>query len=94
MPTFFYVYINFLGKDFANVPYYNEKGKVKSPADPFITQLIKADENGIFSYSMPKAGWWGFAALNTDSRKIKHADGNEYPVEIGAVLWVKTYDMK
>jgi len=76
------------------VEYYNEKGKVKSPADPFITQVIKADESGIFSYVMPREGWWGFAALNTDTKKIKHTDGQEYPIEIGAVLWVKTYDMK
>ena len=76
------------------VEYYNEKGEVRSPADPFITQVIKADESGIFSYVMPKAGWWGFAALNTDTEKIKHTDGQEYPIEIGAVLWIKTYDMK
>lgn len=76
------------------VEYYNKDGAVKPPADPFVTQVVKADQNGIFSYVMPKAGWWGFAALNTDTRKIKHEDGNEYPVEIGAVLWVRTYDMK
>ena len=76
------------------VEYYNEDGNVKAPADPFITQVIKADESGIFSYAMPKEGWWGFAALNTDSEKIKHSDGKEYPVEIGAVLWVKTQEMK
>src|SRR3990172_7243812 len=74
------------------VEYYNEDGSVKAPADPMITQVVKADENGVFTYAMPKAGWWGFAALNTDENTLAH-DGNEYPVEIGAVLWVKTYDM-
>ena len=29
-----------------------------------VTQTIKADPNGIFTYAAPKAGWWGFAALN------------------------------
>ncbi|MGA1845453.1 MAG: DUF4198 domain-containing protein [bacterium] len=76
------------------VEYYNEKGEVKAPADAFVTQVVKADENGVFSYAMPKAGWWGFAALSTDTKTIKHSDGNEYPVEIGAVLWVKTHEMK
>jgi len=76
------------------VEYYNENGAVKAPADPFVTQVIKADKNGVFSYAMPKAGWWGFAALSTDKKTIKHSDGKEYPVEIGAVLWVKTYEMK
>ena len=75
------------------VEYYNEGGKIKAPADPYITQVVKADQNGVFTYAMPKAGWWGFAALNTADYKMKH-DGKEYPVELGAVLWVKTRDMK
>jgi cobalt/nickel transport protein len=75
------------------VEYYNEGGKVKAPDEPYITQIVKADANGVFSYAMPKAGWWGFAALNTADFKLKH-EGKEYPVEIGAVLWVKTREMK
>lgn len=76
------------------VEYYNDKAEIVAPADPFITQVIKADENGVFTYAMPRAGWWGFAALNTDEKKLKHTDGREYEVEIGAVLWVRTHDMK
>ena len=75
------------------VEYYNQDGKVKWPADSMITQVIKADQNGVFTYAMPRAGWWGFAALNEDEEKIKH-DGEEKSVEIGAVLWVKTHDME
>ncbi len=75
------------------VEYYNQDGKVKWPADPMITQVVKADKNGVFAYAMPKAGWWGFAALNEDAEKIKHK-GEPKSVEIGAVLWVKTHDMK
>ena len=75
------------------VEYYNEGGKIKPPAEPYITQVIKADQNGVFTYAMPKAGWWGFAALNTADYKMKH-EGKEYPVEIGAVLWMRTRDMK
>lgn len=75
------------------VEYYNQDGKVKWPADSMITQVIKADQNGVFTYAIPRAGWWRFAALNEDEEKIKH-DGEEKSVEIGAVLWVKTYDMK
>ncbi len=75
------------------VEYYNQDGKVKWPADPMITQVIKADQNGVFTYAMPKANWWGFAALNEDEKKIRH-NGEEKSVEIGAVLWVKTYDME
>ena len=75
------------------VEYYNQDGRVKWPADPMITQVIKADKNGLFTYAIPKAGWWGFAALNEDEEKIKH-NGKPKSVEIGAVLWVKTHDMK
>lgn len=76
------------------VEYYNKESKIEPPANPYITQVIKADENGVFSYAMPKAGWWGFAALNEASWKIKGPDGKDKAVEIGAVYWVKTIDMK
>jgi cobalt/nickel transport protein len=75
------------------VEYYNQGDKIELPAEPMITQVVKADENGIFTYAMPKAGWWGFAALNEDEKKIKY-NGEEKSIEIGAVLWVKTYDMR
>ncbi len=75
------------------VEYYNEGGDIKAPAGPYITQVIKADKNGVFTYAMPRAGWWGFAALSTADFKLKHR-GKEYPVEIGAVLWVRTREMR
>ncbi len=75
------------------VEYYNQDGQATWPADPMITQVIKADKNGVFTYAMPRAGWWGFAALNEDEEKMKH-EGKPKAVEIGAVLWIKTYDMK
>ncbi|MBW1716136.1 MAG: DUF4198 domain-containing protein [Deltaproteobacteria bacterium] len=60
------------------VEYYNKDRKAQAPADYMVTQTIKADANGVFTYSAPKAGWWGFAALNTSDKKIKGKD-----VEIG-----------
>ena len=71
------------------VEYYNKDGKAKAPTDYMVTQTIKADVNGLFTYAAPNAGWWGFAALNTSDKKIKGKD-----VEIGAVLWVKFHDWK
>jgi len=76
------------------VEYFNEDGKIKSPSDPFITQVIKADGNGVFSYAMPRAGWWGFSALGEADEKMKHPDGAEVPVEIGALIWIRVLDMK
>ncbi|WP_040011529.1 DUF4198 domain-containing protein [Desulfotignum phosphitoxidans] len=66
---------------------------VVPPADPYVTQVVKADENGMFSYAMPKAGWWGFSALNKADWTLTR-DGLEKDVEIGAVFWVYTRDMK
>lgn len=65
----------------------NDAG-IKVPADSFITQVIKADKNGVITYGIPKAGWWGFAAL-MDGDPV-----NDKPHEIGAVMWVKAYDME
>jgi len=79
------------------IEYLNEsadnKRVVVPPSDPYVTQVVKADANGVFSYAMPRAGWWGFAALNEADWKIKHG-GQEKGVEIGAVFWVHTRDMK
>lgn len=73
------------------VEYYNQDGRITPPADPLITQVVKTDANGVFTYVMPWAGWWGFAALTEDTKPMQR-DGKDYPVEIGAVMWVKTYE--
>jgi len=76
------------------VEYYNEEEAIQPPADPYITQVLKTDRNGVFSYAMPKAGWWAFAALNEASWTIKGSHGEDKSVEIGAVYWIRTRDMK
>ena len=63
-----------------------------APGDLMITQTVKADPNGIFTYAAPRAGWWGFAALSQAEYTLPR-DGKERPVELGAVLWVRFYDM-
>ncbi|NQT55736.1 MAG: DUF4198 domain-containing protein [Desulfobacteraceae bacterium] len=75
------------------VEYYNEDKKVAAPTDYMITQTIKADKNGVFTYAVPKAGWWGFAALNTSDEKME-IKGEKKDVELGAVIWVKFHDWK
>jgi len=76
------------------VEYYNEGGLVKVPNDAFVTQVIKADAAGVFSYAMPRAGWWSFAALIDGDEKMKSPDGKMADVELGALIWVKTTDMR
>lgn len=70
------------------VEYYNQDKKVISPNDYMITQTVKADQNGVFSYAVPKPGWWGFAALTESEDTIK-MKGQDKAVELGAVIWVQ-----
>ncbi|MGD8369037.1 MAG: DUF4198 domain-containing protein [Desulfobacterales bacterium] len=70
------------------VEYYNADGQAKAPTEYMITQTIKADGNGVFTYAAPRSGWWGFAALNEADFTIPF-EGTEKNVEIGAVIWVK-----
>lgn len=70
------------------VELYNEFN-LKAPTDAHITQSVKTDGNGIFSFVMNHKGWWGFAALVDEG--TKKFDGKEYPIENGALLWIKAY---
>lgn len=70
------------------VEFYTESAGATAPDELMITQTLKADANGVFSYAAPAAGWWGFAALNTVDYKLEQG-GAEKPVELGAVLWVR-----
>ena len=69
------------------VEFNNVNGAVKAPTEYMITQTIKADANGVFSFSVPTSGWWGFAALNTADYKLPHK-GVDKDVELGAIIWV------
>jgi cobalt/nickel transport protein len=70
------------------IEYYNRDEQAEAPTDYMITQVVKADQNGVFTYATPKAGWWGFAALNTADEKMKY-QGEDKDIELGAVLWVE-----
>ncbi|MBN2333020.1 MAG: DUF4198 domain-containing protein [Deltaproteobacteria bacterium] len=73
------------------IEFYNQDGKALAPSDYMVTQTIKADQNGVFTYAVPRAGWWGFAALNTAAETLVH-DGQEKAIELGAVIWVEFHD--
>ena len=73
------------------VEYFNGDNAASAPTDYMITQTIKADADGVFSYAAPVAGWWGFAALNSADYTLKH-DGEDKDVELGAVIWVKFHE--
>ncbi len=75
------------------VEFYNRDKTAHAPTDYMVTQTVKADGNGVFTYAAPVSGWWGFAALNTADYTIKH-DGKDKDVEMGAVIWVYFHDWK
>lgn len=73
------------------VEYYNEGLTATVPSELMVTQTVKADENGVFTYATPSSGWWGFAALNTAPETLAF-EGEEKAVELGAVIWVRFED--
>jgi cobalt/nickel transport protein len=69
-------------------------GSVQPPADAFVTQVIRADAAGTFAYAMPRAGWWGFAALVDGDKPMRSPAGKDVPVELGGLMWVRATDMR
>ena len=62
-----------------------------SKASPMPGGAIVAitDANGVFTFAIPKAGFWGFAALG--SGPAKEFDGKELSQD--AVIWVRAFDL-
>jgi len=59
----------------------------QAPYESMVTQALITDENGLFHFAAPRAGWWGLAALNTADYKLKQ-NNEDKDVELGAVLWL------
>ena len=70
------------------VELYNKQNIYSSPSDYHITQVVRTDQNGIFSFTCPLPGWWGFSALHEANYTLKDPDKNDKNVELGAVIWV------
>ena len=64
--------------------------KFEAPQDSFVTLSLIADANGTFTFGLPKAGWWGFAAMGVgpdDEYKGKELSQD-------GVIWVQAKEMK
>jgi cobalt/nickel transport protein len=70
------------------VEYYNKDGEYAAPNEYMVSQAVKADADGVFTFGIPFAGWWGFAALNTADETMQH-EGKDKDIELGAVIWVE-----
>ncbi|MBQ9405722.1 MAG: DUF4198 domain-containing protein [Desulfovibrio sp.] len=75
------------GDTTVEVEFYNKEKKRVAPNEYFVTQVVKTDANGFFTFAAPWVGWWGFAALTTSPDKLDYK-GEAKSVELGAVLWV------
>jgi|UniRef100_A0A7V6DNS3 cobalt/nickel transport protein len=88
--------VKFKGKPLAGadveVEYWNPDKKVTPPNEYFVAQVVKTDKNGVFTFAVPRSGWWGFAALTTEKQAISDKDGRKKDAEYGAVLWVQFAD--
>jgi cobalt/nickel transport protein len=69
-------------------------GSVEPPSSPYLTQVIRSDSNGVFTYALPRNGWWGFAALLDGEDAVPNPKGEMVPLEQGALIWVHARDME
>jgi cobalt/nickel transport protein len=61
-----------------------------TPPHPALgAQVLLTNEFGEFSFAMPKAGWWGFAALSVGPE----TDYEGQPLSQDAILWVQVTDL-
>ncbi len=70
----------------------NKMGKsfIEAPHDSFVTMGIKANKDGEFTFSIPKAGFWAFCALGVGpDEEYKGKDLSQ-----DAVIWVEAKPMK
>ncbi len=74
------------------VEYYNRDQSYRSPTNYHTTQVLIADDNGIFTFTCPLSGWWGFASLSLADYTLKSPQGEDKEVEIGGVLWIHLDD--
>ena len=76
------------GDALVEITYANEEHRLTAPDESFVIQTVRADGDGVFSYAMPVAGWWGFAALGEGPERLAGPDGQPKAVELGALIWV------
>lgn len=68
---------------------FEEQGAIEAPHPSLEAMVILTNENGEFSFAMPKAGWWGFAALSVGPER----EYKGMPLSQDAILWVQATDL-
>lgn len=75
------------------VKFLNRDGRAAIPAGPLAIQRLKSDIHGVFTYTMPRRGWWGFAARVEGDELTEGPDGTRVVAELVGLVWVRCTDM-
>ena len=70
---------------------FQDEGLTTPPSLAFETFVTRADDNGVFHFAVPRAGFWGFAAVGEVGPETKH-EGEDLAQE--AVMWIQVHDMR
>jgi cobalt/nickel transport protein len=65
---------------------YNPTPPKELPPEEYITRMVRADPNGVFTFTLTEPGWWGMTG-QWQSDKKEHK-GETYPVRRRATFWV------
>lgn len=72
---------------------YMNTGKESPKVEDFTGHVVTTDPNGVFSYAMPRQGWWGFSAI-AFTGKTKMLRKEQRKIEEAGLIWVRTHDMQ
>ena len=76
------------------VEYLNDKGALKLPDNSYLTQILKTNTKGEFTFVPTRAGWWALTAIPETREWARNPDGNKVKAELGGVLWIRCADMQ
>jgi cobalt/nickel transport protein len=76
------------------VEYLNDQGALKLPDHSFLTQILKTNGKGEFTFVPACAGWWALTAIPETRKSARNPDGKKVKAELGGVLWIRCADMK
>ncbi|WP_006787973.1 DUF4198 domain-containing protein [Thiorhodospira sibirica] len=69
----------------------NPQGILQFPSPAFETFVTRADAQGIFYFTVPHAGFWGFAAVDLSPEGTEHKGE---PLHHEAVIWVQAHELR
>jgi cobalt/nickel transport protein len=65
---------------------YNAAPPKELPSEEYITRTVRADDNGVFTFTLTEPGWWCMTGQYGIGKK-EH-QGNTYPMRQRATFWV------